>query len=67
MNGLCGPCGKPRDDSPYMDTCAECGEKRRERQRKKKNYRPWREGSRGRKPFTVKFAKAVPFVDDPKK
>jgi len=55
LNGLCGPCGKPRGNSPYMNTCIECAEKRRERQRKKKGFRKWSAGGRGRPPLTTRF------------
>lgn len=48
--GNCMVCGKPRN-GVYRSYCTGCAEKIRARYRKKRGFRPWREGEPGRPPL----------------
>jgi hypothetical protein len=50
--GKCIRCAQPRD-TDSTQYCAECLEKRRGTIRKRFGYQPWREGGRGRAPFSA--------------
>ena len=50
--GLCPSCGKPRGELAYCDDCAR---RRREMDRKRRGFEPWKPGGPGRRPKEVKF------------
>jgi hypothetical protein len=51
--GKCVNCGQDRGESPYKNTCVECGGKPAKRRRRRLGGQRWREGKRGRPPLTV--------------